>query len=48
MTVKVHVHINGASKFVHSHHDVSHVFGMSEMGSLIGQSTNIDDKPMTP
>ena len=35
MIVKVHACITDASKFVLSHHDVGHVFGVSVTGSLI-------------
>jgi hypothetical protein len=46
MIVKVRAHITGASKFVLSHNDLDHIFGGSEMDSLIGQSTNLDDGPV--
>ena len=43
----MHEHVTGASKFVLSHHDIGHIFGGSEMASLIGQSTNLDNEPVT-
>ena len=48
MIVKVHAHIAGATKSVLFHHDFSHVFESSEIGSLIGQPTNLYDEPVTP
>ena len=48
MIVKVHAHIAGATKSVLFHHDFSHVFIGNEMDSLIGLSTNLNDKPVTP
>ncbi len=44
MIVKVHAHIAGATKSVLFHY----VFRGSEMNSLIGQSINLDDEPVTP
>ena len=48
MIVKVHAHIAGATEAVLFHHDVGHVFIGNEMDSLIGLSTNLNDKPVTP
>ena len=48
MVVKMHAHITGVSKSVLSHHDIGHVFGGSEMDSLIEQSINLNDEPVTP
>ncbi len=48
MIVKVHAHIAGATKSVPFLHDFSHIFRGSEMNTLIGQSTNLDDDPVTP